>query len=124
LRAAIDATGTPLAFVHAGTADEADTWFARVGLTDVPRVADPTLAHYRAFGLASTRLQTLLHPLVWARGAASALRHGFGGQPTRLVRQLPGVFVVKGPTVLSEFRHASPADRPDYLGLIRAATQR
>jgi hypothetical protein len=110
-----------VAFVHAGGEDDADIWFARVGLTDVPRVADPVLAHYRAFGLASTGLLSLLNPLVWARGAGSALRHGFGGQPTRLVRQLPGAFVVHGTAILAEFRHGSPADRPDYLGLIRRA---
>jgi hypothetical protein len=56
------------------------------------------------------------------RGTACALSHGFGPQPAQLLRQLPGVFVVRGETVLAAHRHRSPADRPDYLGLIAASS--
>jgi hypothetical protein len=38
-----------------------------------------------------------------------------------MIRQLPGVFVVRGRSILAAYRHRSPADRPDYLGLIRAS---
>lgn len=110
-----------MAFVHGVTAEEADPWFARAGLDDVPRLSDPSLAHYKAFGLETTGLAELVNPKVWARGAACALRHGFGVQPPDLIRQLPGVFVVHGPRILAEFRHLSPADRPDYLNLISRA---
>ena len=110
-----------MAFVHGTTAGEADPWFARAGLQTVPRVSDPDLRHYEAFGLATTRVGDLLNPQLWFRGAACAARHGFGAQPGNLIRQLPGVFVVHGSRVLAEFRHKSPADRPDYLGLISRA---
>jgi hypothetical protein len=61
----------------------------------------------------------LFDPKVWARGAVCALSHGFGGQSPAMMRQLPGVFLVQGERVLSAYRHASPADRPDYLALVR-----
>jgi hypothetical protein len=110
-----------VAFVYGTTADEADPWFRRIGLTDVGRVSDPDLAHYAAFGLETTGVGELLRPKVWVRGAACAARHGFGPQPRFLLRQLPGTFVVQGRNVLAEFRHTSPAGRPDYLGLISRA---
>jgi hypothetical protein len=110
-----------VAFVHGASPEEADPWFERAGLGDVPRVSDPTLAHYRAFGLETTGLAELVNPKVWVRGAACALQHGFGPQPGALIRQLPGVFVVHGHRIRAEFRHDSPADRPDYLDLINRA---
>jgi hypothetical protein len=53
-----------------------------------------------------------------------ALNHGFGSQTAEMMRQLPGVFVVQGNEVLAEYRHRSPADRPDYLALVRSAGTR
>jgi hypothetical protein len=111
-----------VAFVHGVSPEEAGPWFARAGLGDLPRVSDPGLVHYRAFGLETTGMAELVNPVVWARGAVCALQHGFGTQPGALIRQLPGVFLVHGTRVLAEFRHGSPADRPDYLGLVRSIT--
>jgi len=119
VRLAIEATGTQVAFVHAVAPDEADPWFERAGLADLPRISDPSLEHYRAFGLGTTGISELVNPRVWVRGSASALSHGFGAQPGHLIRQLPGVFLVRGGLVLAEHRHRSPSDRPDYLQLIR-----
>jgi hypothetical protein len=110
-----------VAFVYGTTPEEADPWFRRAGLADVSRVSDPDLAHYAAFGLQATSAAELLNPKIWVRGAACAVRHGFGPQPGSLIRQLPGAFVVHGRRVLAEFRHTSPADRPGYLGLITRA---
>ena len=113
-----------MAFVHGSTPEEADPWFARAGLADVPRVSDPDLAHYRAFGLPTTGAGQLLRPALWVRGAVSAARHGFGPQPGRLIRQLPGAFLVHGTRVLAAFRHTAPSDRPVYLDLIGRAGSR
>ena len=112
--------GAGIAFVHAAAADEAAPWFVKYGLTDVTTISDPDLAHYRAFGLARTEATSMLDPRVWMRGAASAMAHGFGAQTYEMMRQLPGVFVVKNGTVLAEYRHQSPSDRPDYLSLLRS----
>jgi hypothetical protein len=121
LRPAIDATGTPVAFVHLNSDAEARPWFERAGLGDCLLVSDPDGAHYRGFGLGTTGATALASLRLWIRGAASAFAHGFGAQPARARRQLPGVFVVHGTRVLAQFRHRSPSDRPDYLALIAAA---
>jgi hypothetical protein len=119
----LDAAGLRVAFVHYAPAAEAEPWFAKYRLTDVVCVSDPGLAHYRAFSLGRTGPQALVDPVVWARGAVCALSHGFGAQPSEMLRQLPGVFVVKGSTVLAEYRHRSPADRPDYVALAERALE-
>jgi peroxiredoxin len=121
VRATIEASGAQVAFVHGGTPEEAAPWFAKYGLSDVMQVSDPDLAHYRAFGLGRTNVQALVDPQVWTRGAMCALSHGFGVQSVDMMRQLPGVFVIRGGEIVTEFRHSSPADRPDYMALTRAA---
>ena len=122
-RPQLDAAGVRVAFVHGGSPDEAEPFFAKYRLTDVVRVSDPELAHYRAFGLGRTGAHALADPVVWARGAVCAVSHGFGSQPTGLLRQLPGVFVIRGGAVLAEYRHRSPADRPDYVALASRALE-
>ena len=121
VKPAIDAAGANVAFVHTESAADADPWFAKYGLSDVTHISDPTLAHYRAFGLDRTNAASLVDPLVWVRGASCALSHGFGVQTVEMMRRAPGVFLVQGDRILSEFRHRSPADRPDYVALVRSA---
>jgi len=120
-RQAIRESGAEIAFVHGGTPEEAGPWFAKYGLRGVLQVSDPSRAHYRAFGLGRTGPRTLVDPRVWTRGAVCALSHGFGAQSAEEIRQLPGVFVVQGNAILAEYRHRSPADRPDYAELVRHA---
>src|SRR5687767_12148508 len=120
-KANIQSQGAQIAFVHGGSADEAAPWFSKYALGDVTVISDPGLAHYRAFGLGRTTVQSLVAPRVWTRGAVCALSHGFGVQTAEMMRQLPGVFVIQNGAILREFRHRSPADRPDYLSLVMAA---
>jgi thiol-disulfide isomerase/thioredoxin len=120
LQKEIRAAGAGIVFVHGATAEEAAPWFSKYGLDNVTVISDPDLAHYRAFGLGRTRVTDMVAPKVWKRGAQSALAHGFGTQTIEMMRQLPGVFVVQAGEVLAEYRHQSPADRPDYLSLIRS----
>jgi hypothetical protein len=118
---AIRKAGAQVAFVHGGTESEAAPWFAKFGLGDVLTISDPGLAHYRAFGLGRTTIGALIDPKVWTRGAVCAVSHGFGVQTPAMMRQLPGVFLIQGDRVISGYRHTSPADRPDYLALVRSA---
>jgi hypothetical protein len=120
-RDAIRDAGAEVAFVHGGTVAEAAPWFEKFGLGDVMTISDPGLAHYRAFGLGRTRIGALVDPKVWTRGAVCAVSHGFGAQAPAMLRQLPGVFLVQGERVIASYRHRSPADRPDYLSLVRRA---
>ena len=121
-RPAISSAGAAVAFVHGGTPDEAAPWFAKYGLADALQISDPTRAHYRAFGLGRTRATDLVAPKVWTRGAVCALSHGFGAQTADMMRQLPGVFLVQDGRILAEYRHETPADRPDYVALVRSAS--
>ena len=121
VKQSIGDAGAHVAFIHGASAAEAAPWFKKYGLDDVTAVSDPQLAHYRAFGLGRTGAQALVDPKVWTRGAVCALSHGFGGQTPEMMRQLPGVFVLQRGRVLAEYRHTSPADRPDYLALLRSA---
>jgi hypothetical protein len=120
-KAGIASQGAQIAFVHGGSPAEAAPWFSKHALDDVTVISDPELAHYRAFGLGRTKVQSLVAPRVWARGAVCALSHGFGVQTVDMMRQLPGVFVIQNGAILREFRHRSPEDRPDYLSLVMAA---
>ena len=117
---AIHDAGANIAFVHGASPFEASPWFSMYGLDDLMIVSDPTLEHYKAFGLRQVPVTSLVHPKAWARGAVCALSHGFGGQTFEMMKQLPGVFLVQQDRVLAEFRHRSPADRPDYVALVRS----
>ena len=113
--------GAGIVFVHAESPEVAAPWFAKYGLSAVTTISDPDLAHYKAFGLGRTSPTSMVDPKVWMRGAACALSHGFGSQSYEMMRQLPGVFIVQGREVLAEYRHSSPADRPNYLSILRSA---
>jgi hypothetical protein len=119
-RAEIEAAGASIVFVHSGTREEAEAWFSKYGMSGATQISDPGLEHYAAFGLGQTGVLSLFDPQVWARGAACARSHGFGPQSTTMMRQLPGAFVVQGGGVLASYRHGSPADRPDYVRLVRS----
>ena len=116
----IRAAGAGIVFVHGASPEAAAPWFSKYRLDRVTAISDPQLAHYRAFGLRRLEGADFIDPKTWARGAACALSHGFGAQTIEMMRQLPGVFVVQAGEVLVEYRHQSPSDRPNYLGLIRS----
>lgn len=121
-RPEIEAAGASIVFVHSGTREEAEAWFSKYGMSGATQISDPGLEHYTAFGLGRTGMLSLVDPRVWARGAACARSHGFGPQTATMMRQLPGAFVVQGGDVLASYRHGSPADRPDYVRLVRSGT--
>jgi hypothetical protein len=118
LRRAIEATGTQVAFVHMQPPEEADDWFARYGLGDIPRFSDSDHRLYKAFDLQEGSLFELAHPRVWGRWFRTALGRGAGYQGKHW-RQLTGVFVVDGDRVLGEIRHRNSAARPDYLAFVQ-----
>jgi hypothetical protein len=115
-RPAIEAEGTRVAFVHMSTEEEVAPHFERAGLGDVPRFSDPQRALYEAFGLGEAGAFEFLAPAVFLRGVGTILKHGVGA-PSGDVRQMPGVFLLRGNEILKAFRHRSIADRPDYEGL-------
>lgn len=118
-RAAIESTGTQVAFVHMSPPEEADRWFARYGVADLVRVSDPDRRLYQAFGLEQATLGVLAHPRVWWPWLRTAVLSGYGlGSPGPNWRQLNGVFVVHDGRILAALRHPNSAARPDYAALV------
>lgn len=117
-RKTIEGSDTQLVLVHMGCEEQAQPFFSKYGLEDVPRVSDPDRTVYRAFGLGRGSILKLFGPKVWIRGFESAVLHRNGAG--RLVGdgfQMPGVFLIFHGTVLKSYRHQSAADRPDYPAL-------
>lgn len=122
-RAEVEAAGASIVFVHGAQPDDAEPWFAKYGMSGVPQISDPGLAHYAAFGLRQSGAEALIDLRAWWRWAPCALSYGFGWQTARMMRQVPGVFLVQGGSVLASYRHHSPADRPDYVRVVRRGMQ-
>jgi peroxiredoxin len=117
-RSDLDSRGVNLALVHMSEMSQATLFFARYGLESVHHFSDPTCKLYRAFGLERGRFLQLFGPRVWLRGIIAGLfnRHGIGPLSGDGF-QMPGVFLLDGRKIVSAFRAATAADRPDYLSV-------
>ena len=110
-----------MAIVHLDVDDAAvAAQFSQYSLDDLPRVSDPDCKLYRSFGLARGSFSQLFGLSVWSRGAKACLvdKHGVG----KLAGdgfQMPGLFLLKGSTILCSYRHRTAADRPDYRDFVR-----
>lgn len=118
-RKAIEGTGTQIVLVHMGREEAAEQILRKYDLLDIPRVADPKLTLYEAFGLERGTMAQLLGPKVWLRGFKAGFlgKHGMGGAEGD-VAQMPGVFLLFHGETLKSYRHQSAADRPDYLEMV------
>ncbi|MFN6203013.1 MAG: AhpC/TSA family protein [Acidobacteriota bacterium] len=121
-RQTIEATGTRVAFIHMGSEAEARPFFARWGDAEIARFSDPEARLYREFGLRRMSIGEIFNLsnwlTVWKRGFEAAIirRFGFGvpvGDPLRM----PSAFLVHQGRIVREYRHQTPADRPDYESL-------
>ena len=85
------------------------------------RVSDPEAAVYKLPMFALPRMHPLLtafQPSVWVGWLKGALfKHGIG-----LIKedghQMQGIFFLKGPKIVRQFRYKTIADEPDYLKLV------
>lgn len=102
-----------------GTQTHGQELFSRYGVDDIARVADPTRALYRAFGLQRGSLKQVLGPSVLKRGF-QARKHGLG-IPVGDTLQMPGVFLVHEGQILEAFRHETVAAQPDYEAMSKLA---
>lgn len=101
-----------------GTEEEAKAFFAQWGGADLPRISDPEARLYEGFGLRRGSLGEIFKPRVWKRGFEAAILNGFGvGRMAGDGFRMPGVFLIYQGRILKEFRHETPADRPDYVAL-------
>ncbi|NBO64989.1 MAG: hypothetical protein EBU88_09130 [Acidobacteria bacterium] len=101
-----------------GTEKQAASFIERWGDSDIPRFSDPEASLYHEFGLGRVSLLELFNPRVWMRGFSAAILNRFGfGKPIGDPLQMPGAFLVRNGKVIREYRHRTPADRPDYESL-------
>ena len=114
MRPEIESSGTGIVLVHPADDVRAAALFAKYGLEDVPRLADPDQVLYRALGLSKGSFLQLLGPRVLWRAGAATLRGHHLGRKDGDTRQMPGVFLVQDGRIVEAFRHRDVADKPDY----------
>jgi hypothetical protein len=117
-RTQLESQGVGLALVHLGDDEAMQVLCEQYGLSDLPRFCDPERRLYQAFRLKLGSFMSLIGPKVLWRGmrAAFASRHGIGRFDGN-VFQLPGAFLIDSGQIVREYRHATAADRPDYVAL-------
>ena len=118
-RAAIEAAGTQLAFVHMGTEEQARALFSRYGLADLPRISDPDRRLYEAFGLFLGSLSQHFGPRSLWRGLEALARGNSAGALVGHGLQMPGLFLIVNGRITTRFVHETASDRPDYTTLAR-----
>jgi peroxiredoxin len=121
LKPDLDKRGVRPVFVHLGTPERAKPFFDYYGIGDVERVSDPEAAVYQLPLFALPRMHpalTLFQPSVWAGWFKGAIfKHGIGAIKED-GHQMQGIFFLKGPKIVRQFRYKTIADEPDYLRLV------
>jgi hypothetical protein len=116
-RKQIERHGAQIALVHMSTECDASDILTSVGLGDLPRVSDPNLSLYHAFGLRRASLAQCFTPKVLLRTLRAGAKFGFC-KALGDGAQMPGAFFVFHGEVLRSYRHQSLADRADFLALV------
>jgi hypothetical protein len=121
LREELDRRGVRPVFVHLGTPERAKPFFDYYGIGDVERVSDPEAKVYQLPVFALPRMHpalTLLQASVWMGWFKGALfKHGIGAIKED-GHQMQGIFFLKGPKIVRQFRYKTIADEPNYLKLV------
>ena len=114
-RAALEAKGPRLVFVHMADTDTADKYFSRYNLEGVEHISDPDCQYYTAFGLVKGNFRQLFGLSSWIRGFQAGVIEGHGiGKQMGDEFQMPGVFVVQGNRIREHYIHKLSSDKPDY----------
>lgn len=116
-RKEIEKQGVQIALVHMAKEPVAEGVLGRCGLGDLPRVSDPNLSLYHAFGLRRASMAHFIGPLVVVRMLRAGAKYGFR-KALGDSAQMPGAFFVFHGEVLRSYRHQSLADRVDLLALV------
>jgi hypothetical protein len=121
LKGELDKRGVRPVFVHLGTPERAKPFFDYYGIGDVERVSDPEARVYQLPLFALPRMHpalTLFQASVWAGWLKGALfKHGIGAIKED-GHQMQGIFFLKGPKIVRQFRYKTIADEPNYLKLV------
>jgi peroxiredoxin len=121
LKPELDKRGVRPVFVHLGTPERAKPFFDYYGIGDVERVSDPEARVYQLPLFALPRMHpalTLLQPSVWMGWLKGAIfKHGIGAIKED-GHQMQGIFFLRGPKIVRQFRYKTIADEPNYLKLV------
>lgn len=121
LREELARRGVRPVFVHLGTPERAKPFFDYYGIGDVERISDPEARIYQNPVFLLPRINpwlTLLQPAVWVGWLKGAIfKHGIGTIKED-GEQMQGLFFLKGPKIVRQFRYRTIADEPNYLKLI------
>ncbi|MGE4093601.1 MAG: AhpC/TSA family protein [Candidatus Binatia bacterium] len=103
-------------FFYQGSRDDGAAFFGQFW-PEARAVADPERQLYRAFGIERGGVRQLFGPEVWTSGLRAARKGNSLGMPVGDPLMMPGVFLVRGETILwsHAFRHAG--DQPDFAHL-------
>ena len=105
--------------------DEAEMFFARYRLHDVPRIDDSSQTVYRLFGLKRGTISEVMGVGVWWQGFKSIFVRGHvPGIPKGDIFQLPGAFLVEDGQIVREFKSRNSVDHPDYVEFARTGEVR
>lgn len=116
----MEKNGVIIVLVHMVSDEVAAEVTSRYCLGDLPRVSDPDLKMYKAFGLKKGNFFQLFGINVMIRGIQSSTIGGnFLGKFIGNGFQMPGIFLIHKGVVIQTFRHTTAADRPDYIELTR-----
>ena len=116
-RKQIEKHGVQIALVHMSREPDASRVLTTCGLGDLPRVSDPNLSLYHAFGLRRAGAHHFLNPKVVFRMLLAIAKHGLG-KALGDSAQMPGAFFIFHSEILRSYRHQTPADRVDLLALV------
>lgn len=113
-RAALDARGTAVVFIHMMSEEQARPFFEANGVADLPRISDPDQRLYRALDLKRGNVWQIMGPYVWFRAMQAGRIGKRIGKAVGDMWQMPGVFLLDKGRVTASYRHRSQASRPDY----------
>lgn len=115
LKEKIEEKGIRIVLVHMVAEEEALNVLSEYGLQDLPRISNPEMDLYSAWGLEHGTASQLFGMKVWWRGLTAGVVKGHGiGWLKGNGFQMPGVFLLEGEKVIDQFIHDSAADRPNY----------
>ncbi len=108
----------PTLFFYQGSVEDGVRFFDYYW-PDARAIADPEMKFYHAFGIDRAGFGQLVGPEVVACGIRATLKGNMAGKPIGDVKTMPGMFIVKGSSVLWQhnFRHAG--DHPDLTQIPR-----
>lgn len=109
-----------LCFVHMGTPEQAEDYFAGYNLSGIPHISDPECKLYAGFGLVKGSFNQLFGLKVWLRTIETAVKSNANLFAKQIGDgfQMPGVFYLIDGQIASQFIHSKASDRPDYMDLI------